>query len=518
MRRLVLMLLALASLAATTATADPVGTGFTFQGYLEKDAAPYSGPGDFQIKLFDAAGGGAQVGATTTHVNVPVTQGLFTLGLDFGAVFDGNARWLEISVQCPGDPGWTQFGGRLPLQAAPYAQWAPGGGGAFSLPFTGSATQVGPTSGNDPNTSVAAARFENLATLGMSNGVTGVTQSSRSNSAGVVGIGAAANGSTTGVLGVANASTLGRGVTGLGLAYGGYFVAQGSTGTGVLAISTEGTGVDAASTTGTALRGLSSTGTGVYAESNYGWGLWSVAHAANAHGVFGQAWGDDGNGVIGRNEASTGAGVYGYSPNGAVGVLAIAEQADGLSARTNANGKSAVFGYAGAASAFGGYFTGVAGSTPLKVDGMAEVRSLKILGADLAERFPVREPALEPGTVLMLDDGGAPGLLRTCDEVYSHRVAGVVSGANGLDAAVVLSGGAFDADGHATVALSGRVWVKCDASSAPIHPGDLLTSAPRAGHAMRAGNRGRAYGATLGKAMTSLEAGTGLVLVLVNLQ
>ena len=519
MRRIVLLLLALASLAATAVLADPVGTGFTFQGYLEKDAAPYSGTGDFQLKLFDAAVGGTQVAATQTQANVPVTQGLFTLGLDFGAVFDGNERWLEISVQCPGDAGWTQFGGRLQLQAAPYAQWAPGGGGgSFALPFAGSAAAQGSIVSIDPTLGTASARFDNSANAGLSYGVTGTSLSTRNNSAGVLGLALGTSGPTSGVLGYAATSANARGVVGFGNEYGGYFVPLTEAGHGAFASSISGNGLRARSATGTGVDAASTSGTAVFGESTTGWGLWGVAHAANQLGVFGQAFGTDGNGVLGRNEAAAGAGVFGYSPNGATGVLAVAEQGDGLSARTNSGGKSAVFGYAGAANAYGARFSGVAGSTPLKVDGVAEVGTLKILGADLAERFPVREAALEPGTVLMLDDGGAPGRLRTCDEAYSHRVAGVVSGANGLDAAVVLSGEAFDAGGHATVALSGRVWVKCDASSAPIRPGDLLTSAPRAGHAMRAENRDRAYGATLGKAMTSLETGTGLVLVLVNLQ
>jgi hypothetical protein len=39
-----------------------------------------------------------------------------------------------------------------------------------------------------------------------------------------------------------------------------------------------------------------------------------------------------------------------------------------------------------------------------------------------------------------------------------------------------------------------------------------------AGYAMKATNRDQAYGAVIGKAMTGLDKGEGLVLVLVNLQ
>ena len=68
------------------------------------------------------------------------------------------------------------------------------------------------------------------------------------------------------------------------------------------------------------------------------------------------------------------------------------------------------------------------------------------------------------------------------------------------------------------VALNGRVWVRCDAKDHSIEPGDLLTTSDIPGHAMKATDRERAYGATIGKAMTGLKKSSGLVLVLVNLQ
>ena len=69
------------------------------------------------------------------------------------------------------------------------------------------------------------------------------------------------------------------------------------------------------------------------------------------------------------------------------------------------------------------------------------------------------------------------------------------------------------------IALSGRVWVRSDASSSAISPGDLLTTSDNPGYSMKALDRERSHGAILGKAMTSLSQGErGLVLVLVNLQ
>jgi hypothetical protein len=68
------------------------------------------------------------------------------------------------------------------------------------------------------------------------------------------------------------------------------------------------------------------------------------------------------------------------------------------------------------------------------------------------------------------------------------------------------------------VSLSGRVYVWADAAHDPIQPGDLLTTSDIPGHAMKVTDYSRAQGAVLGKAMSALPAGKGLVLVLVSLQ
>jgi hypothetical protein len=96
-------------------------------------------------------------------------------------------------------------------------------------------------------------------------------------------------------------------------------------------------------------------------------------------------------------------------------------------------------------------------------------------------------------------------------------VAGVVSGANGIRPGLTLQQeGALE--GGQNVALTGRVYVQADAASGAIKPGDLLTTSDTAGHAMKVGNHASAQGAILGKAMTGLKEGRGLVLVLVTLQ
>lgn len=68
------------------------------------------------------------------------------------------------------------------------------------------------------------------------------------------------------------------------------------------------------------------------------------------------------------------------------------------------------------------------------------------------------------------------------------------------------------------MALSGRVYVRADATFGAIKPGDLLTTSDTPGHAMKVTDHLQAQGAILGKAMSALDDGRGFVLVLVTLQ
>jgi hypothetical protein len=165
-------------------------------------------------------------------------------------------------------------------------------------------------------------------------------------------------------------------------------------------------------------------------------------------------------------------------------------------------------------------FVGVGTVSPasrLHVDGRTTTRVLTITGgADLVESFSVPGATPEPGTVLVIDAAGA-GSLVVSSRAYDRRVAGVVSGAGGVHAGLALGQeGALEGDVH--VAIGGRLYVRCTSENGAVAPGDLLTTSSLAGHAMRASEPERAFGAVLGKALTSLDEGTGLVLVLVGLQ
>jgi hypothetical protein len=100
---------------------------------------------------------------------------------------------------------------------------------------------------------------------------------------------------------------------------------------------------------------------------------------------------------------------------------------------------------------------------------------------------------------------------------YDRKVAGVVSGAGGLRPGIVL-GRHERAASSCPLALMGRVYCHADAGSGPIALGDMLTTSSTAGHAMKATDRTRAFGAVLGKALGELPDGRGLVPVLVALQ
>jgi hypothetical protein len=142
-------------------------------------------------------------------------------------------------------------------------------------------------------------------------------------------------------------------------------------------------------------------------------------------------------------------------------------------------------------------------------------------GSDLSENFDVTrtdEVPAEPGMVVCIDPDN-PGKLIPSTRAYDRTVAGVISGAGGVKPGMLMGQQGTLADGEHPVALTGRVYVYVDAdASGAIQPGDLLTTSDVPGHAMKVADHGRAQGAIIGKAMTSLDSGRGLVLVLVSLQ
>lgn len=100
------------------------GPGFSYQGYLEDNGVPVNGTCRFTFALFDRAQGGNQIGATQELRDVDVIEGSFAVVLNEGNqfgdnAFNGQARWLEITVDC--GRGETMLDPRQELLAVPYA-------------------------------------------------------------------------------------------------------------------------------------------------------------------------------------------------------------------------------------------------------------------------------------------------------------------------------------------------------------------------------------------------------------
>ena len=106
--------------------AEPMGTAFTYQGYIYDANYVANDFYDLQFKLHDALVGVGQVGTDINTPDVDVIDGFFTVELDFGiGVFTGDARWLEIAVR-PGDSidSYTTLSPRQKLTPTPYAVYA----------------------------------------------------------------------------------------------------------------------------------------------------------------------------------------------------------------------------------------------------------------------------------------------------------------------------------------------------------------------------------------------------------
>jgi hypothetical protein len=271
---------------------------------------------------------------------------------------------------------------------------------------------------------------------------------------GVSGQSSGPNGS--GVFGTGNGPGSGAGVTGLNL-----------NGTGVLGEDISGVGVNGTSLTGTGVSGTSDTGVGIQGTSK------------DPKGFAGKFTGNveiDGATTLGGDLKIDGATTLGGD--------------------VKINGKLALTG-------------------DQTVDGTISVtKDILLSNGDCAEEFDFSGASdIDPGTVLCLNDHGA---LCPSSEAYDSRVAGVVSGAGEYRPGIVLDNRKREGP-RVAIALLGKVFCKVDADYAPVTVGDMLTTAPLPGYAMKATDRG-ALGAVIGKALAPLEHGRGLIPILVGLR
>ena len=243
-------------------------------------------------------------------------------------------------------------------------------------------------------------------------------------------------------------------------------------------------------------------------------------------GVSGRFIGASGDGpFIGVNGTSeTGDGVVGESKNG-VGVRGVSETHEAVHAETksaqfaaiaafnlNKNGTgAAIFAKKEGSQGHAGYFAGnvwVSGE-------LAVGKDIILANADCAEDFDVAGAVkVEPGTVMVL---GHEGALSESQKAYDKCVAGVISGAGDYKPGIVLDKRQTSGN-RQPIALLGKVFCKVDAQFGAIEVGDLLTTSPTPGHAMKTSDPFKAFGAVIGKALRPLTDGQGLIPILIALQ
>ena len=106
-------------------TAFAQGTAFTYQGQLQNNGSPASGTYDLTFSLFNTNTTGVPIAVPVTNNAVIVTNGLFTVLIDFGpGAFTGATNWLEIGVETNGASPFTTLAPRQQLTPTPYAIYA----------------------------------------------------------------------------------------------------------------------------------------------------------------------------------------------------------------------------------------------------------------------------------------------------------------------------------------------------------------------------------------------------------
>lgn len=504
------------------AYSQSITAALTYQGRLESAGTPANGAHDMQFQLFTQADGGSQIGPTVCLDGVPLTDGLFTVSLDFGDVFDGSKRFLQVSLRADttadncASGAFSSLSPRQSITAVPYALKVAGLDG-FSLDAS--------------DGSPADALYVN--------------------SAGNVGIGTVSPAQRLSVVGTVQSTS------------GGFMFPDGS-------VQVAAAGSSQWSVSGTHIFNTNSGNVGIGTNSptrklevHASQSTLNMTSTANANGsvleLRNNIAGPTNYGAVNfLNSVGAAVGQIAFAGDSSLrlsnslermritsdGRVGIGTSAPGKSLHVAADEPVLILQDVGSTTMQTGYIgfwngnpteTGwfgfaTPGSPHFSVNnarpdgnivltpgagGVVTVPILEITGADIAEKFPSSD-AVEPGMVVAIDPVN-PGKLCLARGSYNQCVAGVVSGANNFKVGAVL-GNLPGLENAPPIALSGRVYVWCDATDVAIRPGDLLTTSDTPGHAMKAADRERSQGAVIGKAMERLESGRGMVMVLVNLQ
>ena len=257
---------------------------------------------------------------------------------------------------------------------------------------------------------------------------------------------------------------------------------------GVQGLSDQGVGVNGSGATGVlgqgsgaGVEGLSTspTGTGVFGSGKTG--VSGRSSSTDGFGVFGEN--TSGHGVLGQSKTSRGVGGISESD---IGVFGVSSTGIGV------QGQSLGAGLAG-------NFIG-----NVVVTGVLTASDCALSGADCAEDFDVSgHQMVEPGTVMIINDEGG---VMSSRKAYDRRVAGVVSGAGDYKPGITLDKRKSTGN-RLPIALVGKAYCKVDAEYSPVEIGDLLTTSPTPGYAMKADDLLRAFGSVIGKALRSLDSG-----------
>ena len=531
-----------------------------YQGRLNEGTNPANGSYEILFRPFGTFTGGAQL--TIPNIRfVAVRNGLFTTSMDFGlGIFDGNPVYLQLEVRTNGGTSYTILAPRQPLTPAPYA--------IFSS-----------QAGTVPNGAIGSEQLANVIDLGTTN-VNGRLDVYRTaNGAPAISlIGGSAQVSTYGDTGqeatrsqansyggrLTTRDELGNATTLLGSATGAGGFMQAYQANGNLGVVIDGDASGASgggqlrvrAPDGSLALGLSATNSQISAYGNDGqekvhlaggsWGqlFLNSGRPSNERSVTLGSLGPNGGGYLSLantngatrvamsgESTGRGGGISVYDANGtATAELIGAENSTTGSQLTmkQADGTTTIR-LDGEFNAGGGGFLrlfkgdGSVGLTlQADVNGESKITTqvLQITGgSDLSEQFNIiaARKILEPGMIVCIDPDH-PGQLVTSSKAYDRTVAGIMSGAGGVKPGMLMGQQGTAADGKYPVALSGRVYCAADVSNGAIRPGDLLTTSNTPGHAMKVTDYGKAHGSVIGKAMSPLDKGAGLVLVLVSLQ